>query len=285
MQADIDKVFATFPRLKERATQLAGTMSGGEQQMLAMGRALMARPKVLLLDEPSMGLSPIMVDKIFEVIESIHKQGTTVLLVEQNASRALGIANRGYVMESGEVSMDGPADMLLNDPKVAGGLPGRVSRVGRSPPDDRGLAGWPRPEADGRSSWHTRDEGGERRHHPPPARPRTTQAARWPGRRADDPRAHVGDCPDATQAACGKRQEQRQRYPRPPRGRGPAASAPRLHHRHQLRVDRPARRTARRPVGRRDFSLRAPAHAMTAHSDSVPQFARESREDVRSADQ
>jgi ABC-type branched-subunit amino acid transport system ATPase component len=118
MQADIDKVFATFPRLKERATQLAGTMSGGEQQMLAMGRALMARPKVLLLDEPSMGLSPIMVDKIFEVIETIHKQGTTVLLVEQNASRALSIANRGYVMESGEVTMDGDADMLLNDPKV-----------------------------------------------------------------------------------------------------------------------------------------------------------------------
>ena len=118
IEADIDKVFTTFPRLKERAAQLAGTMSGGEQQMLAMGRALMARPKVLLLDEPSMGLSPIMVDKIFEVIESIHKQGTTVLLVEQNASRALSIANRGYVMESGEISMDGQADMLLNDPKV-----------------------------------------------------------------------------------------------------------------------------------------------------------------------
>jgi len=86
--------------------------------MLALGRALMARPKVLLLDEPSMGLSPIMVDKIFEVVEAIHKQGTTVLLVEQNASRALGIADRGYVMESGEVTMDGPADALLNDPKV-----------------------------------------------------------------------------------------------------------------------------------------------------------------------
>ena len=94
-------------------------MSGGEQQMLAMGRALMARPKVLLLDEPSMGLSPIMVDKIFEVDRiDIHKQGTTVLLVEQNASRALQLANRGYVMESGEVTMDGAADMLLNDPKV-----------------------------------------------------------------------------------------------------------------------------------------------------------------------
>jgi branched-chain amino acid transport system ATP-binding protein len=118
VQADIDKVFTLFPRLKERAAQLAGTMSGGEQQMLAMGRALMARPKVLLLDEPSMGLSPIMVDKIFEVVEDIHTRGTTVLLVEQNASRALGIANRGYVMESGEISMTGQADVLLNDPKV-----------------------------------------------------------------------------------------------------------------------------------------------------------------------
>ncbi len=115
---DIDKVFAIFPRLKERALQLAGTMSGGEQQMLAMGRALMARPKVLLLDEPSMGLSPIMVDKIFEVVATIHGQGTTVLLVEQNASRALALANRGYVMESGEVTMSGPAQALLDDPKV-----------------------------------------------------------------------------------------------------------------------------------------------------------------------
>ncbi|HEX7640507.1 MAG TPA: ABC transporter ATP-binding protein [Burkholderiaceae bacterium] len=118
VEADIEKVFTTFPRLKERATQLAGTMSGGEQQMLAMGRALMARPKVLLLDEPSMGLSPIMVDKIFEVIQTIHSQGVTVLLVEQNASRALGIADRGYVMESGEISMNGDARMLLDDPKV-----------------------------------------------------------------------------------------------------------------------------------------------------------------------
>ena len=118
IDADIDKVFAIFPRLKERAAQLAGTMSGGEQQMLAMGRALMARPKVLLLDEPSMGLSPIMVDKIFEVVNDIHSRGTTVLLVEQNASRALQLANRGYVMESGEVTMNGDAKVLLNDPKV-----------------------------------------------------------------------------------------------------------------------------------------------------------------------
>jgi branched-chain amino acid transport system ATP-binding protein len=118
IHADIDKVFGLFPRLKERAKQLAGTMSGGEQQMLAMGRALMARPKVLLLDEPSMGLSPIMVDKIFEVVNDIHQRGVTILLVEQNASRALQLANRGYVMESGEVTMSGEGSALLNDPKV-----------------------------------------------------------------------------------------------------------------------------------------------------------------------
>ncbi|MBL0093984.1 MAG: ABC transporter ATP-binding protein, partial [Piscinibacter sp.] len=109
IESDIEKVFTIFPRLKERRNQLAGTMSGGEQQMLAMGRALMAKPKVLLLDEPSMGLSPIMVDKIFEVVADIHGRGTTILLVEQNASRALGLANRGYVMDSGEVTMSGEA--------------------------------------------------------------------------------------------------------------------------------------------------------------------------------
>jgi branched-chain amino acid transport system ATP-binding protein len=116
--ADIERVFTIFPRLKERRHQLAGTMSGGEQQMLAMGRALMARPKVLLMDEPSMGLSPIMVDKIFEVVDDIHRQGTTILLVEQNASRALQLASRGYVMDSGEVTMSGDAKTLLADPKV-----------------------------------------------------------------------------------------------------------------------------------------------------------------------
>lgn len=116
--ADIEKVFGIFPRLKERATQLAGTMSGGEQQMLAMGRALMARPKVLLMDEPTMGLSPIMCDKIFEVVQSVYDQGVTVLLVEQNASRALQLANRGYVMESGLITMSGEAKAMLDDPKV-----------------------------------------------------------------------------------------------------------------------------------------------------------------------
>ncbi len=116
--ADMEKMFTIFPRLRERKDQLAGTMSGGEQQMLAMGRALMSRPKVLLLDEPSMGLSPIMVDKIFEVVKDVYAQGVTVLLVEQNASRALSIANRGYVMESGIVTMTGDAKEMLNDPKV-----------------------------------------------------------------------------------------------------------------------------------------------------------------------
>ncbi len=115
---DIDRMYTIFPRLKERKDQLAGTMSGGEQQMLAMARALMSRPKVLLMDEPSMGLSPIMVDKIFEVVNDVHAQGTTILLVEQNASRALEIADRGYVMESGVISMSGNAREMLNDPKV-----------------------------------------------------------------------------------------------------------------------------------------------------------------------
>ena len=115
---DMEKVFNIFPRLRERKDQLAGTMSGGEQQMLAMGRALMSRPKVLLMDEPSMGLSPIMVDKIFEVVKEVYQQGVTILLVEQNASRALQIANRAYVMESGLITMSGDAKQMLSDPKV-----------------------------------------------------------------------------------------------------------------------------------------------------------------------
>lgn len=115
---DQEMVFNLFPRLRERKDQLAGTMSGGEQQMLAMGRALMARPEVLLLDEPSMGLSPIMVDKIFEVVRDIHSKGVTVLLVEQNASRALALADRGYVMDSGQVTMTGEGRTLLADPRV-----------------------------------------------------------------------------------------------------------------------------------------------------------------------
>jgi len=116
--ADLEKVFTIFPRLKERRDQLAGTLSGGEQQMLAMGRGLMSRPKVLLMDEPSMGLSPIMVDKIFEVVREVSAQGVTVLLVEQNASRALQIADRAYVMESGLITMQGDAKQMLSDPKV-----------------------------------------------------------------------------------------------------------------------------------------------------------------------
>ncbi|WP_137917588.1 ABC transporter ATP-binding protein [Hydrogenophaga sp. 2FB] len=115
---DIEKMFGIFPRLRERKDQLAGTMSGGEQQMLAMARALMSQPKVLLLDEPSMGLSPIMVDKIFEVVRDVSRQGVTILLVEQNARRALQIADRGYVMDSGEIIMTGVGRDMLDDPKV-----------------------------------------------------------------------------------------------------------------------------------------------------------------------
>ena len=118
IQTDIERVFHLFPRLQERSLQLAGTLSGGEQQMLAMGRALLSRPRLLLLDEPSMGLSPLMVDKIFEVIADVAGLGVTLLLVEQNASRALKMAQRAYVMESGEISMQGEAKALLHDPKV-----------------------------------------------------------------------------------------------------------------------------------------------------------------------
>ncbi|OTP74107.1 Branched-chain amino acid transport ATP-binding protein LivF [Caballeronia sordidicola] len=118
IQKDTDRMFGFFPRLKERAAQYAGTLSGGEQQMLAMARALLSRPKLLLLDEPSMGLSPIMVEKIFEVVREISGEGLTVLLVEQNARLALQAANRGYVMDSGLVTMFGDAKTMLDDPKV-----------------------------------------------------------------------------------------------------------------------------------------------------------------------
>jgi branched-chain amino acid transport system ATP-binding protein len=118
IRTDIDKMFTIFPRLKERAEQLAGTMSGGEQQMLAMARALMSKPKLLLLDEPSMGLSPIMVQKVFEVIRNVSAQGMTILLVEQNARLALEAANRAYVMDSGLITMSGEAKQMLSDPRV-----------------------------------------------------------------------------------------------------------------------------------------------------------------------
>ena len=118
IQKDLDHVFAVFPRLKERMKQVGGTLSGGEQQMLAIGRAMMARPKVLLLDEPSMGLAPILVEEIFKTIQDINRQGTTVLLVEQNANMALQIANRGYVLETGTIALEGTAGVLRENPRV-----------------------------------------------------------------------------------------------------------------------------------------------------------------------
>jgi branched-chain amino acid transport system ATP-binding protein len=118
ISASLERVFKSFPRLKERQNQLGGTLSGGEQQMLAMGRALMSKPSLLLLDEPSMGLSPILVEEIFNIIMEINKQGTSILLVEQNAQMALSVAHRGYVLETGRVVLQGQADDLLHNPQV-----------------------------------------------------------------------------------------------------------------------------------------------------------------------
>jgi branched-chain amino acid transport system ATP-binding protein len=115
---DIERAFTLFPRLKERRAQVAGTLSGGEQQMLAIGRALMARPRILLLDEPSMGLAPILVEQIFQTVEDINRQGTTILLVEQNAAMALSIAHRGYVLETGNIALQGSAVELQEHPDV-----------------------------------------------------------------------------------------------------------------------------------------------------------------------
>ena len=118
IQKDLTRVFELFPRLKERIAQKGGTLSGGEQQMLAMGRAMMARPKVLMLDEPSMGLAPILVEQIFDIIKEINAQGTTILLVEQNAMMALSVAKRGYVLETGHIVLEGSADELMNNQQV-----------------------------------------------------------------------------------------------------------------------------------------------------------------------
>ena len=118
INSDLDRVFDLFPRLKEREKQKAGTMSGGEQQMLAIGRAMMSRPKLLLLDEPSMGIAPVLVDRIYETIEEINKRGTTILLVEQNANYALGVSKRGYVLETGQVVLADSSERLREDPDV-----------------------------------------------------------------------------------------------------------------------------------------------------------------------
>ncbi|MDQ7800875.1 MAG: ABC transporter ATP-binding protein [Armatimonadota bacterium] len=118
VREDLERVFALFPRLKERAAQVAGTLSGGEQQMLAIGRALMARPRVLLMDEPSMGLAPLLVEQIFDAIQEINRQGTTILLVEQNAYMALQVAHRGYVLQTGQVVLSGSAEELRENPEV-----------------------------------------------------------------------------------------------------------------------------------------------------------------------
>jgi len=118
ISGDLERVYQQFPRLKERREQIAGTLSGGEQQMLAMGRALMSRPKLLMLDEPSMGLAPILVEQIFDIIKDLHKAGSTILLVEQNAQAALSIADRGYVLETGRVVMTGTGDELIHSPEI-----------------------------------------------------------------------------------------------------------------------------------------------------------------------
>ncbi|MFO7168863.1 MAG: ABC transporter ATP-binding protein [Chloroflexota bacterium] len=118
IQEDMERTLSLFPRLRERLSQLGGTLSGGEQQMLAIGRAMMSRPRILLLDEPSMGLAPILVEQIFEIIREVNRQGTTILLVEQNAQVALSIATRGYVIETGRIRLEGPASELLVSPQV-----------------------------------------------------------------------------------------------------------------------------------------------------------------------
>ena len=126
IQDEMDRVYDLFPRLKERVKQEAGTMSGGEQQMLAIGRALMSRPKLLLLDEPSMGLAPVLVERIFQTVQEINKQGTTILLVEQNANVALEVATRGYVLEAGTIVNAAPAEKLREDPKVREAYLGKI---------------------------------------------------------------------------------------------------------------------------------------------------------------
>ena len=130
IEADLERVYTMLPRIKERLAQVAGTLSGGEQQMLAIGRALLSRPKLLLLDEPSMGLAPLVVEKIFDVLRSVGKEGVTILLVEQNANLALEFSQRAYVMESGRITLAGSGAELLTDPKVRTAYLGEIDAVG-----------------------------------------------------------------------------------------------------------------------------------------------------------
>ena len=132
-KAELDDIFARFPRLLERKSQIAGTLSGGEQQMLAMGRALMSKPKLLMLDEPSMGLAPILVEQIFDIIKELHAAGTTILLVEQNAFLALNTASHAYVLETGKITMQGPSAQLLADPRVKEAYLGALAAPWRNP--------------------------------------------------------------------------------------------------------------------------------------------------------
>ena len=152
IREDMDRVFELFPRLQERVKQEAGTMSGGEQQMLAIGRAIMSRPKLLLLDEPSMGLAPVLVERIFQTIQEINQQGTTILLVEQNANVALEIATRGYVLETGSIVNSAPAEKLREDPKVREAYLAKSRAAFRKEPSRRGKASGHRFQASGRLS-------------------------------------------------------------------------------------------------------------------------------------
>ena len=255
---DMERVFELFPRLHERRTQKAGTMSGGEQQMCAIGRALMARPKLLLLDEPSMGLAPIFVEKIFEIVREINEQGTPVLLVEQNALMALDTANRGYVMETGQITLEGPGRRAEGQRARAEGIPRPGLRWlrGGNPP-----SGFRRQHPEGvRFAAAVRDcairgrAAPARCHRPRPAASHLT-SERWVGRRQQhaQPAAFTGDAGGhlerSLRAVAGDE-------PEALRGHGVAAAADD----HPARVRE--RRVARGPVGEGEQRVRGASRAI-----------------------